>query len=232
MTIKATNVFLFEEASDSNAQQHQLPQSTTGVLNATVVSMSGRDAIVDLDGSRQTASMAFSCLVAPQPGDVVLMSSNNSGDCFILGIIERKGSQDMTLSFPADASMISEQGSLGLFCKDSVMLVAGDKINCLSDEVTHRSRKATVNYEELTATGMDLQASYKTVRFVSQLFSSIAKQVIAKAKNYVRHTEDSDQIKAGQMSRKIDGLYTVESKFSVLVSKEDTKIDGERIHMG
>jgi len=34
------------------------------------------------------------------------------------------------------------------------------------------------------------------------------------------------------MSRKVDGLYSMKSDTTLMVSKSDTKIDGERIHMG
>ena len=60
----------------------------------------------------------------------------------------------------------------------------------------------------------------------------MAKQLTERVKNYIRHTEDYDQVNAGQMTRKVDGLYAMDSRHTVMVSKKDTKIDGERIHMG
>jgi len=62
--------------------------------------------------------------------------------------------------------------------------------------------------------------------------STMAKQVIDRFKSYIRHSENSDQVKAGQMTREVSGLYSMDSKYTIMVSKRDTKIDGERIHMG
>ncbi len=204
----------------------------TPVENARVISVAEKEIVIRLAGATLAARVAFSCLIKPEPGDLVLCTQNENGANFILGIIERPGEQNICLAFPADATILAENGNLSTLSKKSVTLAAGDKLCCFSDQVIHKSREAVVDYDEAVASGTTLQANYKTVRLISQMVNTLAKQVIAKFKNYIRHTEDYDQIKAGQMTRKADGLYSVDSKHTVLVSKKDTKIDGERIHMG
>ena len=119
-----------------------------------------------------------------------------------------------------------------MLSSDSITVVATDKLNCFSDQTIHKSREAIVDYGNLTAKGSNLNASFKQVSLISNIINTIAKQVIAKAQNYIRHTEDYDQIKAGKMARNVSGLYSMNTKYTVMVSKKDTKIDGERIHMG
>ncbi len=200
--------------------------------NARVVSVSDRRAIVDIRGCIEDAQVAFSCLVKPKPDDLVLCIKGETGTYYILGIIERPGKQNMTVSFPADVVLRAEGGSLGVSSWKSVTLVSGEKLNCFSDQVVHKSREAVVNYEELTAKGTNLQASYKTVSLISRLITTIAGQCIQRMKNFIRQTKGSDQVTAGQMTRNAKGLFSIDSKHTVLVSKKDTKIDGERIHMG
>jgi hypothetical protein len=67
---------------------------------------------------------------------------------------------------------------------------------------------------------------------VGRLFNTMVEHVIARARSYTRRTEDCDQISAGQMTRKAEGLYSQQAKYSVMVSTKDTKIDGEHIFMG
>ena len=88
-----------------------------------------------------------------------------------------------------------------------------------------------VDFDEVAAKGVNLKASFKRVLLVSSLISTMAGQIIEKASTYIRHSEHYDQVKAGQMTRKIDGLYSMDSKQTVMVSKKETKIDGERIFM-
>jgi len=207
-------------------------QAPMPVENARVISVAEKEVAIRLTGATQTARVAFSCLIKPELGDLVLCTKSETGANFILGIIERPGEQNMTLAFPADATILAENGNLSALSQKSVTLAAADKLNCFSDQVIHKSRDAVVDYDEVVARGTTLQATFSTVRLISQMVNILAKQVIDKFKNYIRHTEDYDQVKAGQMTRKADGLYSVDSKNTVLVSKKDTKIDGERIHMG
>ncbi|MFQ5674369.1 MAG: DUF3540 domain-containing protein [bacterium] len=197
-----------------------------------IVSISGRDALVALLETTEPAQVAFSCLVQPTVGDLVLCAKSETGLIHIIAIIERPEKQNMCLSFPTDTTLLSESGSITLSSNESINLASGNRLTCIADKTVHKSREAVVAYEEVTATGSTLQANFKTVRLISKLVNTLAVNVIEKVKTYIRHTEDYDQIKAGQMTRKTEGLYAVDSKHTVMVSKKDTKIDGERIHMG
>ncbi len=190
-----------------------------------VCRLSMADAVID-------AAVAFSCLVQPQAGDVVMVAEDDSGECYVLAVLERPGRQDLSISLPADAAVIAPAGSVRLSAKEGVTLASKERLCMFSDKAVHKSREATVNFDELVATGSRLQASYQAVHLVSRLISTISRQVIKKAKSYVRKTEDCDQVNSGQMTRKVEGLYTMDSKHTAMVSKKETKIDGERIFMG
>lgn len=190
--------------------------------NARVSAVAGREVSVIIANCQQMAKIAFSCLVLPLPGDAVLCSRDERGHWFVLGILERPESQDMVLSFPEKVVMHAK----------SATLMAEQNLNFFSAQEIHKSEEAVVDVKQVTATGENLQATYQKVQLVSQLISTMARNMFSRAKNYLRHTADHDQIKAGQLSRKAEGLYCMDSKHTIMVSKKDTKIDGERIHMG
>ncbi len=200
--------------------------------NARVVSAQGQEIEVLTEEGIQKARVAFSCLVAPAIDDLTLCARDDQGQYYVLAIIDRPGPQDATLAFPAAAAIVAGAGPLTVYSKESVTLAAEQGLNCLSDKAVHKANSATINYESATATGKDLKANFDSVLMVGRMLTTMAAQMIAKAKNYVRQTESHDQIKAGQMSRKADELFTLDSKRSVMVSKKETKIDGERIFMG
>ncbi len=219
------------KAENINVSPIMEPQSLTS-HHATVISVTGQSVVIDLAGIPKDACIAFSCLVRPEPNDIVICSQHESGMNYILGIIERPDHSELTLDFPGDTTLKSNSGSLSLLSGKSVNMMAADKISCLSDQVIHKSRNAVVDYNELTAQGESMQASFTNIRVFSHLISTMAKQVIDKFRSYIRHCEESDMVKAGQMTRDVSGLYSMDSKYTVMVSKKDTKIDGERIHMG
>lgn len=220
MSDKQTNVIAINKGSGPE------------VPEARVVSVHGKEVKIRLSGVTRKARVAFSCLVQPSPGDLVLCTKACTGIHYILGIAERPGTQNMTLSFPADATMRTDGGSLSVFSSQSVTFAAGDKLNCLSDQAIHKSRQAVVDFDEVTARGSNLQASFNTVRLISRVVHTMAGHLLKKVRSYIRQTEDFDRVSAGQMTRKVNGLYAMDSRHTVMVSKKDTKIDGERIHMG
>jgi hypothetical protein len=207
------------------------PQATM-LQHARVVSVSGNHALIDtLPGTVEEALVAFSCLVQPLPDDLVLCSKSESGDCYILSILERSEKKSMTLAFPGDTTIHAGGELTAASCK-SISLVAAENMNCISKQAVHKSNNAVIDYADCIAKGSALQISFNTIKTISQLMTDIVNQYIGKMKSYIRHTEKYDQIKAGQMSRKAEGVYTMDSAYTIMVSKKDTKIDGERIHMG
>lgn len=202
------------------------------VYNGTVLTVREDMYSVDISGALQTARTAFSCLVQPMPGDRVMCTRCETGDCYILGIIERPGKQQMTLSFSEDALVQTKNGALSIASGKSITLAANESLTCFSDQAIYKSRAAVVDCKDIIAFGEKFQASFKTVSIVSRMISTMAKYAVEKFTGFVRHTEGSDQVNAGQMTRKSEGLYSMDSKYTVMVSKKDTKIDGERIHMG
>ena len=186
---------------------------------------------VTVAGERIKANKAFSCIVEPEPGDMVMCCKNESGMYYILAILARKDSQKMALSFPDDAHIQTNHGSLKITSRDAVTM-ASENLNCISKRAIHKSGEAIVSYDNITANGNELQASFKTVRLISNLINTMARQVIDSFKGYIRSTEDNDMVKAGQLTRKSDGLYSVDSKYTIMNSKKSTKIDGEKILMG
>jgi hypothetical protein len=211
------------------------------VINARVSVISGKNVtlVFGMNSEEQRTvegRVAFSCLVAPQVGDVVVCVQNDTGIHIVLGIVERPddgpSSQDITLSFPANASLHCPAGDLGLSAKDKVSVVAGESLICAADKTIHKSHDALIDYENTTARGNRFTAKFDSMYLLSDVITTMAKQALHKFNHYVRRSSESDQVSAAQMDRKVDGLYSMNSSTTLMISTKDTKIDGERIHMG
>ncbi len=203
----------------------------SAVKTGVVISVVLDEIVVDMAGEIKKAKKAFSCLIDIMPEDIIICTENGEGIVYILGVIERPKEKKMNLSFPSNTHIQVNQGGLSIGSADSVSIMSKD-LNLFSKKAIHKSHEAIVAYENISATGNELQASYKTVRLISNLINTMAKQVIDKFKGYIRSTEDNDMVKSGQMTRKTDGLYAMDSKHTIMNSKKSTKIDGEKILMG
>ncbi len=218
----------------SNAAEKIIPihSDTQSITRTGTVTYVISDEInVNLYGEIVKAKKMFSCLIDPEPGDRVLCSQNENGLVYIVGIIERPASRKMKLTFPSDVQIQAGQGNLNVICSDNIT-IASKEMNCFSNRVIHKSREAMICYENIIAKGTELQAGFKTVRLISNLINTMAKQVIDKFKRYVRTTEDHDMVKAGHFTRNTDGMYSVDSNHTMMKSKKTTIIDGEKILMG
>ncbi len=200
------------------------------IENGVVASVSENDIAIILYGEVVSAKKAFSCIIDPEPGDTVLCCTNDCGTVYILAIIDRPKNEKMQLSFPSDATIRSKTGNINLF-SSKTLTMAGENINSFSKKIVYKSEKAYIAFDEVMADGSELHASYKTVRLISNFINTMARQVIDKFKGYIRHTEDNDQVQAGQLTRRTDGLFSMDSGNTVMISKRETKIDGEKIYM-
>lgn len=209
----------------------QQPESAV-VYMARVLSVSDKHCVIDLSGTHYSAQIVFSCLVRPIVNDMVMCVLSSDAEYYVTAVVEREASQSMTISFPEDVTIQSVSGSMNFLSSDSITMAASNNFNCLSNVALHKSKRAVINYDQLTATGSDLQSSFTSIRIFSDFITTLSKQVLQKFKSYIRHTEQSDQIKAGNMTRQVKGLYSMDSEYTILVSKKETKIDGEHIHMG
>lgn len=196
-------------------------QSEAKIISGQVAEVAGQEVTVVLAGQHCRATTAFSCLVQPQAGDIVLCAGSNH-QWVVLSILERPLSSKTVLQFPGDVVLRAKSASM----------VTEGNLNFFSTQEIHKSDAAVVDIKEVTATGETLQATYRSVRLISQLINTMARHVIKRVQTYLRQTEDHDQIKAGQLTRTVEGLYCMDSNHTVMVSKKDTRIDGERIHMG
>jgi len=215
----------------SSAQIRAINKVEAGFRLATLVGESHQGYLLDDDGLQHIAGVAFSCLVKPLSGDQVLYASAESGQSIIVSIVSRPGDQTMQLDFPQDVCLSSAAGSVNLSAEQSISL-SSSRLNTLAKTTVQKSDEAYLQVKQLHADGEKLNANFKSIMVISGLISTLAKQAVSKFKTYLRHSEDFDQVKSANMTRSVKGLLNMNSGHTVMVSKNDTKIDAERIHIG
>lgn len=217
--------------SNNKVVAFSLPENNNPVINGTVTEVSDDSATVDISGTRVKAKKAFSCFADPAPADTVICCRDEYSRFFILAIMERKSNKQIRITYPSDTLIQSPEGNIRISSSKSVTMESGS-LNFFSRQTAYKSRSASVSFDDVTATGNNLQARYKSVRLISDFINTLAKQVIDRFKGYTRKTEDTEQVEAGRATKKVKGSYSVETRHTIMVSKESTKIDGRKILMG
>ena len=207
------------------------PPFVPGLQSGKVVSSDDEIYCIQMAGKKINAKKAFSCLIDPEPGDTVLCSKIEAGPFYVLNVLERPVVNTIRVGFPKQSRVIISQKNIQI-CATENLTLSAEKMGNYSKTAVHRSHDMVVSCEAITATGNELHASFKTLRLISHLIHTMARQVLEQFKGYDRQTNGSDNVKTGQMTRQTKGLYALNSKYTILNSKESTMIDGEKILMG
>lgn len=186
--------------------------------------------LVWFNGSTMSVRVAFSCLITPVKGDLVFVISTSEGLQFVTAILERSESVLAEIALPDRAR---------IYTKDSLQLSAGKHVNVTAPRVGQvssyqyqKSDEAVWDVGKSVFHGSTADVQVGKVTIVSDWLTIIANQAVQKFRSYMRKTEQSDQVDAGMVSRKSRGVYMTHAKVMVMNSEKDTRINGERIHMG
>lgn len=178
------------------------------------------------------AGRAFSCIVEPRLADTVLFSLGPSRQCHVLSIIERPGCTDISLEFPGNVTVNTQQGELSLNGSQGINMSSSQSINMTSEEVNLMANKGLLNIASLRAVGSVLVAQINNVQTYAHSLETVAEHWLQKLKNSFRQIEGVDQMKTKDSLHTIENLYSMRSKQAAILAKKDIKMDAERIHMG
>lgn len=199
-------------------------------MSAVVISTEQDVFLLNINDVMNSACKAFSCLIVPIAGDKVALFQDQNGELWITAVLARSSKQGSSLSLPENCKIT---------CPDDLSLMSANKLILMSDEIIQMSHKnvqksdeLTVDFSKAVVKGEKLASYISQINQVSDFISQTSKSMMQKFFSYVRKTDQADQVQAGQMGRKVDGLYSMNSKHTVMLSQKDTKIDGEHIHMG
>lgn len=195
---------------------------STSNFSAIVQEINKGEILIEHENRLIKAETAFSCFAQPMLKDQVLVSCDQHQQAYIIAILKREQADQMTMQLPAKTVINSSEQ----------ITLASQQISQLAQKQINKSSEHITEFDQAVIKGNTLHSHVRQLHTISDMISTIAKQAIQKFSSYVRKSDTSDQVQAAQMSRKVDGLYTMNSKHTIMVSQKDTKIDGEHIHMG
>ena len=201
------------------------------LVKATVKGVSKQSLMIDTGAGVVNARIAFSCLVAPVAGDVVL-ANHAVNDYYVLAVLERPAEQDMTLAFPANVKMQAVDGQLDLIATKNINLLTCAETNMTSAKLNMISGNMDVTTGKLTSRTQEVESHSQNVRLYTNMLSTVAKQITQKTEILVRWVEAVETLNIGNLIQNVRKNYTSHSDQAVITASKDMRIDGERIHMG
>lgn len=207
------------------------PRSTARLETGTVQGGDESACVVQGSAGIFNATVAFSCLVTPQPGDRVLFCVEER-HCHVLHVLERPTGTDMRLRFPGSVECAVPRGEFQVNAGKGFTLNTPMNGSIAAGSFDITASRGQVHAAELKVTNRRADVVTDEVRLVAGSVTTIADRWTQRLKLSFRWIEELEQTSAGQLVQKVRDLFSMQSRQAVLTAKQDVKIDGERIHMG
>ena len=193
-----------------------------GLHFGTTLSNAAGIVVATADGPA-TASRAASCLVAPEPGDTVLLCSAGP-DTFVLAVLVRATPSALTVT-PADCADLVLSG-------DVVRLAAARELQAAAPSVAIHARAVRVVADVATLLGRLMTVAGKRLRATVEIQETAAGRQTSQVGSRVAIVEGTDVLQAADVSQRITGTLTSHAGVAVLTAATDIRLDAQRVSVG
>jgi len=184
----------------------------------------------------QRARSADSCLVRPEPDDLVLCAAYPSGDGiahYILSVLVRADvSRPAVLNAAGGLTVSAADGPVTLQSSQEISILSGGGLNLSAETLNVRSDAAILHLDSAVLESDDAVARIGTLRLLGDKLLSLVKVISGQHLRASRKVEETDQVQAGEVTVSAENVITHRAHQIVHVSTEDMRFDGARIHMG
>lgn len=232
-------------AAHNDAQPSAMPAGTT-IAYAKVVRRSGvaADRIegapvvaafdIEVDGKRQAAIRAISCLVEPLVGDTVLASSAGPAatSWHVLSVLERERPSPTTLSADGDLAIHLPSGKLDVVTKTGAAVTTGGSIDLTSNRLTAQAVEGDLRVESLEASGRTARILLEAVQVSVEGAEVLADRITTRARQAMRILTELDQLRARCVDYVAKKSMRMHAENTVVTAEGIAKVDAKNIHLG
>ena len=215
-------------------QKKSVKEQPANPKQMLAVVLSERDGLWQLqveDESVRLASVARSCLVAPEPGDRVSILCAGA-DCWILAILERLESHDVQLRFAGSVEIDCPSGKLSVRSADGFDLGSEGEVNIHGPVVRFSAALAEHFCKAATWIGERLETTVDSIRTVTRHMDTATVHHHQTARTSIRKTEQMDRVEAGQLDLRSRDAMTLRGEHILAKAKKLGKFDADQIQLG
>ncbi len=199
----------------------------------TITSSDGGDCFsVKVSFGKITAEKAISCLLEPIVDDLVLVSLDISGSCFILSVLKRTAEEKVHhLTVPGDCVLESRSGSLDLRADRDLHLSAAAAVEVTGNRLSVSANSGEALINTLTLLGKGLHVRVKRITTVAKTIEQTLKRLTQRMENSDRFVEDHEEVQTGSTRYLVEDTLTTHAGNTINISEELHTMHAEQIHM-
>lgn len=202
-----------------------------GLSTATVAAVSEENILLDHPDYPE-ARQAASCLLAPEPGDTVLVThAGHESTVYILAVLERTRPQAGNLTLPGGTQLTADVQGLTLNSQALSLNTAG-RLQMNSGELDLNAASGNMRIKHWRGWFDTAEAHAVNVKLTAKTLSSQVGRLIQRLVESFRHTEGLDETRAGRVHVSAGDHHHVNAGHITHTARGFVKIDGNKIDLG
>ncbi|MFH1984877.1 MAG: DUF3540 domain-containing protein [Pseudomonadota bacterium] len=167
------------------------------------------------------AVKADGCLLAPEPGDVVLLTEGGREAAYILSVLVKKST----------GSRLILKGTAEIEA-DSILLKGRQRATMEAPEVILTGVRGEARFHAFHFLTGHCRAEIKKMSAAVLHLDAVMDRVTQRIRSSFKWIEDLEQTRAGRIRAIVKERFSVKAKHTAVTADEDVTIDGKKINLG
>ncbi|MER1967066.1 DUF3540 domain-containing protein [Castellaniella sp. GW247-6E4] len=178
------------------------------------------------------ARRAFSCLIEPLAGDLVLLAVDPAGGPgHVLAVLERPGPQRADLVLPEGGAILARDGEVALRAK-SLRFEGREGVTLDAGRLEVAAVSAATTIKHWQGWFDTLEANAVSIEYAAKTLSSKVGRLLSRTLESFRSVEGLDEIRAGRSRTRVRDDHRLEAGHITARADGFVKIDGQKIDLG
>ncbi|MGE8619351.1 MAG: DUF3540 domain-containing protein [Achromobacter spanius] len=190
----------------------------------------GRYAIA-CDGRTWIAPRAASCLLAPQPGDEVLISGPDPSRVYLIAVTVQAEPTHTLLETQGDL-VLRSTGSVRVESAGDLTLQGQDAVRVRTSEYSVEAADERHACKRVRMVAEQLHATIGETRLVGRNYEAVLDRMTLMARLSMRSVSEVDQLRAGSIDFQADQSARLHASYTLVTGSDLVKVDAKQIHMG
>lgn len=187
---------------------------------------------VAISGVAHEARRAASCLLEPEPGDLVLVTLVPGRGCYVLAVLERQEAARGRLVHMGDLELQLPAGRLTVAATQGMSVVSGKDVSCVTGTLHAHAAEAEIFLERSSFLGRLARVEVETVKVLGRFFDSVLERFSQRVRRSFRKVEELDQVRAEHLDYTANQTASVRGHNTLLTAEQLVKLDGDQVHLG